>query len=98
MMIKIVSTFILSVGCFLLRVQLQPDVVLMDLMMPEMGGLEATRQIRQQFPQIQVIALTSFADDTLLQDVMQAGAAGYLLKNASVDDLGNAIRNAVTEA
>jgi NarL family two-component system response regulator LiaR len=74
--------------------QLQPDVVLMDLVMPEMDGATATRAIRQACPQIQVIALTSFKEEELVQGVLQAGAIGYLLKNVSAEELTNAIRKA----
>jgi len=74
--------------------QLQPDVILMDLVMPEMSGAAATREIRQQWPQVQVIALTSFQEKELVQEVLQAGAISYLLKNVSVDDLAEAIRAA----
>lgn len=71
--------------------QLQPDVVLMDLVMPEMDGITATRLIRESFPDTQVIALTSFQDDASVQAMMAAGAIGYLLKNASVDELASTI-------
>jgi NarL family two-component system response regulator LiaR len=74
--------------------QLRPDVVLMDLIMPEMGGVAATRQICSRFPQTRVIALTSFQERELVQDALQAGAISYLLKNASGDDLAQAIRSA----
>ena len=74
--------------------QLQPDVVLMDLMMPEMDGATATRAIRQTCPQIQVVALTSFPEEKLVQDALAAGAIGYLLKNVSADELAKAIRAA----
>jgi NarL family two-component system response regulator LiaR len=70
------------------------DVVLMDLMMPEMDGAEATRHIRQQCPGTQVVALTSFPEETLVQNVLRAGAIGYLLKNVSADELAAAIRSA----
>jgi NarL family two-component system response regulator LiaR len=72
----------------------QPDVVLMDLMMPEMDGVAATRAIRQQFPSVQVIALTSFPEEQMLQDVLEAGALSYLLKNVGADELARAIRAA----
>jgi NarL family two-component system response regulator LiaR len=72
----------------------QPDVVLMDLMMPEMGGAAATATIRKQWPQVQVIALTSFQEKDLVREALQAGAIGYLLKNVSADDLAAAIREA----
>jgi two-component system, NarL family, response regulator LiaR len=72
----------------------QPDVVLMDLMMPEMDGAAATRAIRERHPQVQVIALTSFKEMDLLQGALQAGAIGYLLKNVSSGELADAIRAA----
>ena len=74
--------------------RLQPHVILMDLQMPEMDGITATRLIRKQFPQIQIIALTSFSDRDKVQDALAAGAISYLLKNVSGDDLAEAIRDA----
>ena len=74
--------------------QLKPDVVLMDLVMPELGGVAATRAIHQRWPNIRVIALTSFQEKELVQDALQAGAIGYLLKNVSGDELAEAIRQA----
>jgi NarL family two-component system response regulator LiaR len=74
--------------------QLQPDVILMDLVMPEVNGPTATRAIRERWPQIQVIALTSFGEKELVQEALQAGAISYLLKNVSADDLAKAIRAA----
>lgn len=71
--------------------ELSPDVVLMDLIMPEMDGITATGIIRREHPQTQVIALTSFQDDESMQSMMDAGACGYLLKNASIDELAEAI-------
>lgn len=75
--------------------ELQPDVVVMDLMMPEMDGAAATRAIRDRWPQIQIVILTSFKEDEMVQSALRAGAIGYLLKNASADDLAGAIRQAV---
>ncbi len=74
--------------------QVQPDLVLMDLVMPGMGGAAATRAIRERHPQIQVIALTSFKEKELVQAALDAGAIGYLLKNVSTDELADAIRAA----
>jgi NarL family two-component system response regulator LiaR len=74
--------------------QLHPDVILMDLIMPELGGVAATRTIHQRWPQVQVIALTSFQEKELVQDALQAGAIGYLLKNVSGEELAVAIRQA----
>lgn len=74
--------------------RVKPDVVLMDLVMPGINGAEATRAIRQACPDIQVIALTSYKDEDLVQNAIQAGAIGYLLKNVTADELAEAIRNA----
>jgi NarL family two-component system response regulator LiaR len=71
-----------------------PDVVLMDMVMPEMDGAAATRIIRQRFPQVQVIALTSFKEGDLVKNALEAGAIGYLLKDVSADELVRAIRAA----
>jgi DNA-binding NarL/FixJ family response regulator len=73
---------------------LQPDVVLMDLIMPEMDGVDAIQAIRQKWPHIQMIALTSFQEQELVQEALRAGAISYLLKNVSVHDLAAAIRAA----
>lgn len=72
----------------------QPDVILMDLVMPELGGVAATRTIHQRWPRVQVIALTSFQEKELVQGALQAGAIGYLLKNVSGEELTEAIRQA----
>ncbi len=71
-----------------------PDVVLMDLMMPRMNGIEATQAIKDRSPEVQVIALTSFAEKELIQDALQAGAVSYLLKDVGAEDLARAIRAA----
>jgi NarL family two-component system response regulator LiaR len=74
--------------------RLQPDVVLMDLVLPGMDGATATRAIRERWPQTQVVALTSFKDQEWVERALQAGAVGYLLKNVSTDELANAVRAA----
>jgi NarL family two-component system response regulator LiaR len=74
--------------------QLQPDVVLMDLIMPNMNGIAAIRTIRARWPHIQIITLTNFQEAGLVQEALQAGAVGYLLKNVTGDELTNAIRAA----
>jgi NarL family two-component system response regulator LiaR len=71
-----------------------PDVVLMDMVMPRMNGIEATRHIRRVCPQTQVISLTSFGDEQSVHDALKAGAIGYLMKNISGDELATAIRRA----
>jgi NarL family two-component system response regulator LiaR len=72
----------------------RPDVVLMDLKMPGMDGAAATRKIREHWPKIQIIALTSFKEEELVEGALQAGAIGYLLKNVSAHELADAIRAA----
>jgi two-component system, NarL family, response regulator LiaR len=71
-----------------------PDVILMDMVMPDMDGAAATRVIRQQFPQVQVLALTSYKEGDLVKNALKAGAIGYLLKDVSADELADAIRAA----
>jgi NarL family two-component system response regulator LiaR len=74
--------------------RLQPDVVLMDLVMPRLDGAAATHAICQRWPNVQVIALTSFKEKDLVQEALRAGALSYLLKDVSVDELAEAIRAA----
>jgi NarL family two-component system response regulator LiaR len=74
--------------------QLRPDVILMDLVMPDMDGVAATRAIKENWPEIQVIALTSFQEGEMVQDALKAGAISYLLKNVSMADLVRAIQDA----
>jgi NarL family two-component system response regulator LiaR len=71
-----------------------PDVILMDIVMPDMDGVTATDIIRQRFPTVQVIALTSFKEERLVQSALKAGAIGYLLKDVSAEKLAQAIRAA----
>ncbi len=71
----------------------QPDVVLMDLVMPVKDGIEATKEILARFPDMKIIALTSFKESEMVQDVMREGALGYLLKNVSGKELADAVRS-----
>lgn len=72
--------------------KLQPDVVLMDLQMPGMGGVAAIQALRDAYPDVRVIALTGFQEGNLVEEALQAGALGYLLKDVAVEDLAKAIR------
>ena len=74
--------------------RLEPDVVLMDLVMPKLDGLGAMRELRERVPRARVIVLTSFLDDDKLLPALRAGAAGYLLKNAPPAELARAVRAA----
>lgn len=74
--------------------QVKPDVILMDLVMPDLSGVEATRTIRQRHPEAQVLAVTSFKETEMVRGVLEAGAIGYLLKTVSADELADAIRSA----
>ena len=69
-----------------------PDVVLMDVVMPEVDGIEATKQILAAHPHIKILALSSFQDDVSVNSMLKSGAIGYILKNASVDELESIIR------
>jgi two-component system, NarL family, response regulator LiaR len=71
-----------------------PDIILMDIVMPEMDGVTAIRVIRQRHPEIKIVALSSYLDEAMVVNTLQAGAIGYLLKNISSIDLAKAIRTA----
>jgi DNA-binding NarL/FixJ family response regulator len=73
---------------------LRPDIVVMDLMMPGIDGIEATARIRADLPEVEVIALTSFVEEARVLAAIEAGAAGFLLKDAEADELAAAIRAA----
>jgi DNA-binding NarL/FixJ family response regulator len=72
-----------------------PDVVLMDLLMPAMDGIEATREVKRRFPGVEVVAVTSFLEESKVRAALEAGAAGYLLKDAEAEEVAAAVRAAV---
>lgn len=72
-----------------------PEVVLMDLMMPVMDGVAATVEIRARWPEVEVVAMTSFVEESKVRLALEAGAAGYLLKDADADQVADAVRGAV---
>ncbi len=73
----------------------QPDVVITDIQMPVMDGIAATREIKRRYPQIHVIAISAFAEDVFITEMLDAGASGYLLKNAHKDEIICAIERVV---
>src|SRR5919201_3311060 len=73
---------------------LQPDVVLMDLLMPELDGIAATSAIKSELPQVEVVAMTSFVEEARVTAALEAGASGFILKDADADDVAAAIRAA----
>ena len=75
--------------------RLQPDVILMDIKMPRMDGIKATRQIKEDLPEIPIVILTTYAEDELVFEGIRAGASGYLLKDITRDQLAEAVRGAV---
>lgn len=77
--------------------EILPDVVLMDIVLPKMDGITAIRAIRNQYPTIKIIALSSFKEGDIIQNALEAGAIGYLLKDISADDLAQAIRAAYSD-
>ena len=80
----------------MLAQQLEPDIILMDLMMPEMDGIEATKEIKKTNPDIQILMLTSFSDQNHVIPAIEAGAAGFQLKDIEPDELVNSIRKLIS--
>lgn len=90
--IEIVGDASTGEEAFILCQELHPDVVIMDLMMPGMGGIATIKALHEAYPEIQVIALSSFQEGNLVQEALQAGASSYLVKDVAVDELAKSIQ------
>ena len=77
--------------------ELAPDVVLMDVTMPDVDGVEATRRINRDLPGIRVVMLTMHADESVIAEALRAGAVGYLVKDCSIDEIADAVRMAASD-
>ncbi|HEY1919881.1 MAG TPA: response regulator transcription factor [Streptosporangiaceae bacterium] len=89
--VEVVGTAADGEEALTLATELNPDVVLMDLRMPRCDGVEATRRLREQAPQVKVIVLTTYADDKSVLDALRAGARGYLTKDAGAEEIRRAL-------
>jgi DNA-binding NarL/FixJ family response regulator len=76
---------------------IRPDVILMDVTMPDVDGVEATRRIHQQHPEIRIVMLTMHADQSVIAEALRAGASGYLVKDCSTDEIAEAVRLAASD-
>lgn len=94
---KVVATAVNGLEAVNLAMALQPDVILMDIRMPEMDGVESVRIIKEKYPQVRIIMLTTFNEDEYIIDALAAGACGYLLKDTEVEKLLEAVRDAVND-
>ncbi len=92
--IEVVATGADGNEAITLAIEHSPDVILMDIKMPNLDGLEATRRIKQNQPNIHILVLTTFEEDHLIQQALAAGAVGYLTKDIAAEDLANAITTA----
>jgi DNA-binding NarL/FixJ family response regulator len=90
--IEVVGTAANGEEALALADELRPDVILMDLRMPRMDGVEATRRLRASHPEIKVVVLTTYADDRSVIDALRAGALGYLTKDAGADEIRQALQ------
>lgn len=94
--VEVVGTAADGEEALAMAAELHPDVVLMDLRMPRCDGIEATRRLREQAPEVLVIVLTTYADDHSVIDALRAGARGYLTKDASAAEISRAIQQVVS--
>lgn len=92
--IKVVGEAANGLDGYKRALELKPDVILMDLVMDVMDGIESTKKILKEWPEAKIIIVTSFIDDEKVYPAIEAGAAGYLLKTSSAKDIANAVRSA----
>ena len=90
--VEVVGTAANGEEALALAAELRPDVILMDLRMPRMDGVEATRRLRASHPEIKIVVLTTYADDRSVIEALRAGALGYLTKDAGADEIRQALQ------